>query len=186
MDQLIASADFRDIAPRALQVLRSANPRTDAVVFDIDATVLYNNPDTMCRADFNNKIKMLYDVAHERKIPVYFVTARVGTHSNFVSTLKQLHCMGYTTWYAGLFMRPPAVTTEAAIGVYKLDARKAIMQNYKRRIILNVGDQWTDVMAGTPLELHTLRQKYDTQHVFFKSPPRFAAEYALKLYELRD
>lgn len=186
MEPLIASPDFRAIAPHALQVLRAGNPRTDAVVFDIDATVLYNNPGTMCRADFNDKIKVLYDEAHKRRIPVYFVTARIGTQSNFQNTVKQLACMGYTEWYAGLFMRPPTVNTEAEIGVYKLNARKAIMQKYKRRIILNAGDQWTDVVAMSPVQLQTLRQQYNGRHVLFKPPSQFAAEYALKLYELRD
>lgn len=186
MAQMMASPDFRILAPMVTKVLREANPQKDAVVLDIDATVLYNNPGTMCRADFNEKIKMLYDLAHERNIPVYFVTARIGTQSNFENTLKQLDCMGYTSWYAGLFMRPPAVNSEAAIGVYKLNARKAIMQKYRRRIILNVGDQWTDLIAVPSDQLNAMRAQYHGNHVFFKPPAQFAAEYALKLFELRD
>jgi acid phosphatase len=89
--------------------------------------------------------------AHELGVTVFFITGRDETLR--AATAQNLTAAGYTDW-AGLTLRSEEQKHEATIP-YKSAAREAIVkQGYK--IILNVGDQWSD-LRGAPLAEYSVK-----------------------------
>jgi len=132
-----------------------------ALVLDIDETSLSNYPE-MAADDYGFIAKdwdawadeakaaaipgtlKLAEKAQALGVTVFFITGRADTLR--AATEKNLREAGYANW-AGLTMRAPDQLHEATIA-YKSAAREAIVkQGY--RIILSVGDQWSD-LKGTP------------------------------------
>lgn len=130
--------DFRGFAKYITKILKSAK-RGDAVVFDIDDTVLTL---TMVGSVPKKQIKAIYDRAVSKGIPVFFVTARIDTPSNERFTRQELARLGFRD-YEGLYMRPRGYQSVVDISRAKAQARRDIAKSYN--ILLNVGDQWTDV-----------------------------------------
>lgn len=144
-----------------------------AVVMDIDETTLSNYCE-MKREDFGY-IKPLYDAwtvgpesavaipgalrlfnkARADGVAVFFITGRPGrpnpaaaTHSEdqTPATARNLASAGFHGW-AGLVLRNGAENGMRTIE-YKSDERRKIVDS-GYRIILSVGDQWSDLL-GTP------------------------------------
>jgi acid phosphatase len=89
--------------------------------------------------------------AHELGVAVFFITGR--SEDQREATAKNLTSAGYADW-AGLTLRTHDQAHEATIP-YKSSARAAIVkQGY--RIILNVGDQWSD-LRGAPLAEYSVK-----------------------------
>jgi acid phosphatase len=86
----------------------------------------------------------LFKRAQELGVAVFFITGRADTLR--AATEKNLHNAGYDKW-DGLTLRAPDQAHEATIA-YKSAARAAIVQQ-GYRIILSVGDQWSD-LRGRP------------------------------------
>jgi acid phosphatase len=86
----------------------------------------------------------LYQEAQRLGVSVFFITGRGEAHRG--ATEQNLKNVGYTTW-EGLTLRTAAQAKEATIA-YKSGARKAIV-DAGYRIILNVGDQFSD-LKGSP------------------------------------
>jgi len=178
------SRDFGELEPLVFNILRTARPYTDAVVLDIDATVLYNAPGSLCGADLNVKMQKVYDYCKRHDILVFFVTARVDTTQNQNVTTQQLQCMGFDT-YAGLYMRPPWVNDWAKISQFKANCRRHIAQKHK--IVLNVGDAWSDVHEVT--DSKSLTNAYTLgggRNILFKPHDDPTTVWALKLEETRQ
>lgn len=182
----VATTVFTELVPLLDSVLRSADRSKDVIVFDIDATVLYNNNDQVVNAEPNFKVQPLYDVARSLRVPVHFVTARIGTPDNRAHTMRQLIALGFN-WFDSLYMRPvDTPTTYDAIGRYKLSARRAIERAGNKSILLNVGDQWTDLLAADAKMVEQLNASFPQSHVLFRPLPHNAAQYALKLFETQS
>jgi acid phosphatase len=86
----------------------------------------------------------LYQEARRLGVSVFFITGRGETHR--AATEQNLKSQGYADW-EGLTLRTAAQSAEATIA-YKSGARKTIV-DAGFRIILNVGDQFSD-LKGTP------------------------------------
>jgi acid phosphatase len=132
-----------------------------ALVLDIDETSLSNYPEELeddfgfIQKDWNAWAESekaaaipgtlrLEKRARELGIAVFFITGRADTLTDV--TAKNLTDAGYVDWQ-GLTLRSQDQLHEATIA-YKSAARADIVkQGYK--IILNVGDQWSD-LRGTP------------------------------------
>jgi len=136
-------------------------PEKLALVLDIDETSLSNYPEE-AQDDFGFIAKdwdawadsakapaipgtlKLEQKAESLGVAVFFITGRADALREV--TEKNLRAAGYANW-AGLTMRAPDQLHEATIA-YKSAARAAIVkQGY--RIILSVGDQWSD-LRGQP------------------------------------
>jgi acid phosphatase len=132
-----------------------------ALVLDIDETTL-SNYEEMVKADFAYDSKVfsawvesakapaipgtlrLYQEAQRLGVKVFFITGRPETQR--AATEQNLRSQGIQNWQQ-LTMRSPAQATEAT-PAYKSAARATIQaQGYK--IVLNVGDQWSD-LKGEP------------------------------------
>jgi acid phosphatase len=153
--------DLDHQADRAIALLRIrvAHRRPQeklALVLDIDETSL-SNYEEMVKADFaydsavfHSWIKeakapaipgtlRLYNEAQKLGVSIFFITGRADSERE--ATERNLHEQGYQNWQQ-LFTRAPALSS-APMQVFKSGARAAIAaEGY--RIILNVGDQWSD------------------------------------------
>jgi acid phosphatase len=136
-----------------------------ALVLDIDETSL-SNYEEISGADFAFNSKQwnewveearapaisgtlkLYQRARQLGVAVFFITGR--SESQREATEKNLRAARYTGW-TGLIMRTPEQAKVPTIP-YKSAAREQIAgQGY--RIVLNVGDQWSDLKGRPQAEL---------------------------------
>lgn len=132
-----------------------------ALVLDIDETALSNYKE-MAAQDYGyvpsafdawedsaqataiSGTLRLYTEAQKLGVTVFFITGRGEAHR--AATEQNLKSQGYTN-FAGLTLRAPAQSKESTIE-YKSGARKTIV-DAGYRIILNVGDQFSD-LKGLP------------------------------------
>jgi hypothetical protein len=153
--------DLDHQADRAIAILRAraAHRRPNeklALVLDIDETSL-SNYEEMAKADFaydsavfHSWIKeakataipgtlRLFQEAQRLNVSVFFITGRAESERE--ATERNLREQGYQNWQQ-LFMRSPAQISQP-VQIFKSGARAAVAaQGY--RMVLNVGDQWSD------------------------------------------
>jgi predicted secreted acid phosphatase len=162
------AADIHKTTQQALDYIRhrvaennkAANPKKLAAVFDIDETSLSNYP-AMLKMGFGGTPKAIndaedlandppildilkvYNFAKENGVTVFFITGRKEFQRH--ATTANLRSAGYQGWQA-LFMKPNDYNLPSVIP-YKSGARKKIVEmGYD--IILNIGDQWSDLKGG--------------------------------------
>jgi acid phosphatase len=169
-------------ADRAIAFLRhrAAHRRTDeklGLVLDIDETTL-SNYEEMVKAGFAYDSKAFnawVETASAPAIPgtlrlvreakrlgvsVFFLTGR--PEKQRVATEQNLHSQGFDNWQR-LIMRAPEQGGSTAIA-YKSAAREGIAaEGY--RIVLNVGDQWSD-LRGHPEAEYSV--KYPDPYYFLQ------------------
>lgn len=141
--------NFKSLEKPLMQIIRDVcHPSKAAVVFDIDETILINDPkiDACYHARPNPGMMKIYKLCLRLQIAVYFVTARRLSDDNYDWTTKQLQCIGAGK-YAELHMCPESYrASPAKISEFKKRARDRIIRKSGRNIILNAGDQWTDTL----------------------------------------
>ncbi len=131
-----------------------------AVVLDIDETAV-SNYDVIEKSNFGHlsfavdkKIvhghytaisatHRLYDFARTHDVAVFFVTGRPEKYHH--STEKNLNEAGYPQW-DGLFLRPNSYHLKSISNYKKAARQKITQQGYE--IVLNVGDQTSDLVGG--------------------------------------
>ncbi len=169
-------------ADRAIAFLRRRASHTGAheklaMVLDIDETTLSNYQE-MLAADFAYNTTAfdawvetakapaipgtlrLYREAQRLGVGVFFITGR--PEQQRAATERDLQGQGFQNWQH-LTLRQPSESSETA-EVFKSHARAQIVaQGYK--IVLNVGDQWSD-LKGTPEA--ELSVKYSDPFYFLK------------------
>lgn len=166
--------EIRDVTSSARDYLREVvkdSPKGDrlAAVFDVDETALSNwkamaacgfcsyaaqlelfykanDPDYSIEHDPAIAPTLeLYEFAQRNGVAVFFITGRPETQRDFTAT--NLTAVGFSNWVQ-LYMQPkpgPDGKTEPA-SVFKPRRRKEI-QDQHYRIVLNIGDQASD-LAG--------------------------------------
>ena len=167
----------RAIAFLHRRVSRSTPGQKLAVVFDIDETTL-SNYEEMLAADFaydsarfnawvdSAKAPVIpgtlriYKEAQRLGVSVFFLTGR--PESQRAATEQNLRAQGFDNWQQ-LILRPPDQASATALA-YKSAARAGIVASgYK--IILNVGDQWSD-LRGNPMAEYSV--KYPDPYYFIQ------------------
>jgi acid phosphatase len=160
-------------ANRAIEFLktRTAHHRANqklALVLDIDETALSNWAEVDAanfeynRDEFNAWIESaqapaiagtlrLYEEARRLNLAVFFLTGR--PESQRASTDANLRLRGFNGWEK-LIMRSPAQKGTTALEYKSSERKKIIAAGY--RIILNVGDQWSD-LRGQPQAEHSVK-----------------------------
>lgn len=139
---------------------RRGNEKT-ALVLDIDETTL-SNWEEMSGANFEFDSKAfnawvesaqapaiqgtlrIYNAAQRLGVKVFFLTGRPEAQREATET--NLRLQGFSTW-AQLIMRTPEQAKMTAIAYKSGERAKIAAAGY--RIILNVGDQWSD-LRGKP------------------------------------
>jgi hypothetical protein len=178
------NANTVQIAELAENILRKAVSSESVVVFDIDATVLFNDAtEERCQSRRNTPITRLYDVAIRLNIPVFFVTARANTEAGRAFTFEQLRCLGLHH-FAGMYMRPSVTGTSVQnISLYKKECRKLIASLTGKSIALNIGDQWSDLFVCDVNTLRALNDAYGNTNLLFSSPAHSFSDWSLKLVD---
>lgn len=92
----------------------------------------------------------LYRLAKSAGVPVFFVTGRKENLREY--TERQLRAAGFGEW-AGLY-RSPVDYDEDLIVPFKSGVRKKLTKE-GWRIVLNMGDQWSDLKGGRAV--HTVK-----------------------------
>lgn len=87
----------------------------------------------------------LYRLARQKGYQVFFITGRADTPANRRITEDNLRKAGYDNWKA-LYLKP-VTYNQLSVVPYKSGARKKITEA-GFRIVLNVGDQYSDLEGG--------------------------------------
>ena len=145
---------------RVKENIHKHNPKKLAIVCDIDETVLSNMPTLktnnllfLLETIHHNQPKEnaspilamldLYHDAIKQEVAVFFVTGRKDTLRN--ATAKNLETAGFAEWES-LFCKPSDYHLKT-VANFKTAAREHIeKQGYD--IILNIGDQQSDLIGG--------------------------------------
>ena len=156
-------------ADRAVAFLETRAHRHDneklALVLDIDETAL-SNWEEMSGAnfeynskDFNAWVESAQTPAIESTLRIYSAAARLGVKVFFItgrpetqraSTESNLRLRGFSTWEK-LILRKPDQTKMSALAYKAGERAKIAAAGY--RIVLNVGDQWSDLRGKPEAEL---------------------------------
>lgn len=156
-------------ADRAVAFLEARAHRRDdeklALVLDIDETTL-SNWDEMSGANFEYDSKAfnawvesaqapaiqgtlrIYSAAQRLGVRVFFLTGRPEFQR--ASTESNLRLQGFSKWQQ-LILRKPEQATMTALAYKSEERAKIAAAGY--RIILNVGDQWSDLRGKPEAEL---------------------------------
>ena len=131
---------------------------TTCAIFDIDGTILRDreNAAPVC----NRMLRVLFELCKQLHIPVYIVTARPEGRDQRAWTIDQLNQCGYPPGsYTELRMMPVAewkrIERDGAkdgwnFSNYKFQERQRIVERSRRVLVLNIGDQWTDLLRVPP------------------------------------
>lgn len=129
----------------------SNDPRPKAIVFDIDGTVLYNNPSCGTKKRVEAAFE-IYNWALFNGVSVFFVTARpdfANDHFNRILTENDLQRHGFKE-KTRLIMRPVHsvavnyLTTGAVLSKFKRECRDEIARSYQ--ILMSLGDSISDII----------------------------------------
>ena len=175
--------NFKHLEKQLIEILKCVNPDRSAVVFDIDETILLNDPkvDACWNARPNPGIMKIYRLCLRLNIAVYFVTARRLSDSNYEWTTKQLQCVGAGK-YAELHMCPESYrASPAKISEFKKRARARIARRSGRNIVLNAGDQWTDTLQFSTVKEVNAFMKTDNKSYWLFQPIDREVLWQLKL-----
>ena len=170
-----AIAFLRRRAARQRVAEKAGRQEKLAMVFDIDETSLSNYPE-MLKADFSYDSKVfdawvqsaeapaiqgsvrIYREAQKLGVSVFFITGRHEDERE--ATERNLRAQGFDNWQQ-LTLRPLVGGSGSTIE-YKSAARGEIVaQGYK--IVLNVGDQWSDFKGKSEAEFSV---KYPDPYYF--------------------
>ena len=157
-------------ADRAVAFLRQrlahrGDQEKPALVLDIDETTLTNYPEMLKGGFaydpnvFNAWVESgaataipgtlrIYQEAQKLGVSVFFLTGR--PESQRAATERNLRSQGFENWQE-LILRAPAQASLTALE-YKSSAR-AVIEAHGYRIVLNVGDQWSDLRGKPEAEL---------------------------------
>lgn len=143
-----------------------------AVILDIDETVLSNYPNFAAR-DFGGTYQQIvtdqnkgidpviepalkfYRYAKQNNVAVFFISGRAENIRQI--TEKNLIAAGFKDWN-GVYLKPVAYHNKSAVP-YKIFQREAIeKQDYT--IVLNIGDQKSDLMGGHADKVFKLPNPY--------------------------
>jgi len=148
-----------------------------ALVLDIDETTLSNWAE-MDAANFEYESKdfnawvesaqapaipgtlRLYQEAQKLGVTVFFLTGR--PESQRAATEANLRLRGFDGWRQ-LILRSPEQSSETALEFKSSERRKIVAEGF--RIVLNVGDQWSD-LRGAPEAEYSV--KYPDPFYFIK------------------
>jgi acid phosphatase len=153
------------VAEKYLQTRCAGGDTNLALVLDIDETSLsnwediagsskwgmdfgYNNDQCIAwekqeQATAIGPVLALFKAAQQAGVKVFFIT---GRHENLRSvTAENLQRVGYDHW-DGLYLKPDHSTN--TVTEFKSSVHKQLAVDDHYTIILNVGDQWSDLKGG--------------------------------------
>ena len=174
------STDFNRLKQPIVDILENSDPSNNFVALDIDSTVL--------RVLDNRRLEpepaglFVRDVAKQNKLPVVYITARVDSPGAREVTLDELSSVGIDN-PAMVVLRPASVRTWEGISHYKADSRSYVESQTNSRCVMNVGDQWTDLLPLRQSEFSPMRRTFEGQHLLFSRTTDTVERWSVKLRE---
>jgi len=134
----------------ALQYMkRNINVYNKAVIVDIDDTVLYYRMNTWFR------VQVMFDFYQHllnAGAKVYFVTARPHSEGNLNKTIQQLHKFGFLDFEGLFLMQRRGKSSTSEVAWFKSVIRNAIRLGENIPIVMNIGNQWHDLIIPSQLD----------------------------------
>jgi predicted HAD superfamily phosphohydrolase YqeG len=126
--------------------------KNKAACFDVDETLLFWNAEDSDAFAVHPLIKPLYDALATKDYKLFIITARPKTERGIRYVARQMMSLGYDMKVvptSGVYMQPKDFYEAGATGEFKLAARKHIIQKYGVKVVLMVGDQFTDLFHNS-------------------------------------
>ena len=176
----VASKKFNSLYAQLIQIVYEAVVDDHFVVFDVDSTLLIRSEDnTVVPVEVGMDVHSLVTV---RNIPIYYVTARVDTPFNRHVTISDLQSVGIYDADAKLFMRPDSVSDSwAELSQFKANMRQTLEAQHERQCLLNVGDQWSDLLRLNTNLFTIFTSTYYNHYVLMNPNTPFHSMWALKI-----
>lgn len=178
--------NFNDLKPHIISILEQAEQGRSFVSLDIDATVLR-------RSENHRRVfpvpegMFVRNVAQQLNIPVVYITAREeGSYARDI-TFSDLAHVGIVDPLV-VVLRPPHVRTWPEIAQFKKSAREYIEHRTNSQCVLNVGDQWTDIIPIDDETWVDMRHTFQNKYLLFANADADAdvndnVKWSLKLQE---
>ena len=141
-------------------------------IFDIDETLLFTSKSGN-QVTHHPLGKKIYHYCLNHNIEIALITAREGSVASLEYLMNQLNILKYEN-HIKVFMQSKK---DECTSLYKYQKRKQLSKNY--HIILNVGDQMSDLFKNDPQSFEICKSTYYFLKV--KDDPSFAS---LKLVDL--
>lgn len=155
-----------------------------AVAIDIDETILFNKKCN--KIEINYIVRQLFGLCKNLGVSVYIITARPDNPDNRKFTVDDLTNCGYPPGsYEHLYMQPERLyNSRRNFSSFKATTREKIVRDTGKTLVLNVGDQWSDMMKLPPYVPNTKEIKWildlpSKHHYIGKFPD--VAEVGIKL-----
>lgn len=144
-----------------------------AIVFDIDDTIIETSVNKVTRVEITETLPMMHNVYKKflttlnykgkHMFKVFFVTARSESYRD--QTIETLRNHDFSE-YEYLYMRPPILDKRNldetdCVCYFKERARMDIETAKGYKILLSIGDQYTDFIGGYFIYSWKLPQNYD-------------------------
>ena len=171
---------FETLKSKVVEILWNADPFSHFVALDIDSTVLHH--DTNQTVQGVPEGMFVYKIARTYGITVVFITAREYDEASEEMARQDLEHVGITDMES-IIMRPSWINTWEGISLFKSDARAFWEDRYNMVCLLNVGDQWTDMMHMNQDVIHKLRSSSYQYVLFNRTSPNGEIRWNLKLTE---
>jgi predicted secreted acid phosphatase len=131
-----------------------------AAVFDIDETLILNVED-----DGYKVHRPVYDVVQflrKHQVPIFVVTARRKSEASAVYAMEQLYTF-YKDEFDGLYMVNKEHDEDDSASIFKFRSRQRVMDK-GYTIVLNAGDNWSDLGLMAKYEKHQVHAEWKTTH----------------------
>ena len=138
------------IAHELIRICKDSTPPTQPLaIFDVDETLLLNHPTNDDKVAANPPIKRLHDWLKRQGVKIFVVTARRKGRWSRAFVDKQLKAIGYPAPQS-VEMVNKEHDQQPSASRFKLNARERIAAKTGGRIILNAGDQASDMFLVEP------------------------------------
>lgn len=138
------------VIDRTLLSVEPSKRNNFAVAFDLDETCIMNtiihDEDVEIRA--NEAVLWAARQLFDRGIALFGITARVYSEDAKKYAADQLFKLGFPP-FVDLFLFPVERETDGTVSLFKRDMRQKISESLNFSLLLNVGDQASDIMVGT-------------------------------------
>lgn len=168
------SHNFDRLKTPIVNILENASPSNNFVALDIDSTVLRREGNNVEPEPTGMFVR---NVALHNNLSVVYITAREESPMARQVTLDDLAHVGITDPLI-VVLRPKRVQTWEGISLYKANARAYVESQTNSRCVMNVGDQWTDLMPVNNAVWQGLRRTFDDDQylLFSKEDERWSVK----------
>jgi hypothetical protein len=152
-------------AAAAIHVLETYGPHVSkpCIVADVDETLLLNPEDESSgKFRINPPVKRIVQKAMEMNIPMYVVTARRKSHFGVDYLQHQMDKLHYNV--TKTYMMNKEFHHLRSASPFKLEARKRIARQEGCTILVNLGDQASDMFLTTPTNKTFASHLADTKY----------------------